>query len=434
MLALASFLILAALLVMTVKYTADVSSSGPYESLERLHGRYYSFVLPLFLVAAAGAMSAVREQHARSTLRVLAVGAVLVVSAIAIARYVTPQGTADFPEAFDLTSAPWLLWAALAGNLAAAAVALRHPTRAWHAYLVCFALVSAVTRPHIWQEHRTLPAVDEDRAGQLMRVMLAQDERDAVMIFGKQVDARPFRLAFYLMSRAKFAITGEANRIDCAAIPASALVVAMLDPVDLECDFMRTASVGAVTMFRRGRPASGDDLLGGDPRGLEVWLTRAHRDAYSTWGFHGAETWGSWTAATNAGVILPRAVTGCIDVVVKGHAFGPNVGRRITTRLGEEEATLDFAAVDETVTARYRLKQPVQAIEFSGMSPRSPVEAGVSQDARRLGLGLVAIGVRACLDAENGDEPSAVTHPTTIECATYARARAPHRPAVWRRW
>ena len=395
MVALAGFMILAILALMTVKFSVDVSGFGPYESIERLHGRYYGFVLPLLLVAAAGAVPAERVQWSQR-LRVLGLIALLAISVVVI-RSVQPQGWADFPESYAITSRPWVLWVAVAGSLLAAACALRRPVQAWHVYLVCFALVSAVTRLDLWQLQRHMPIVDEDRAGQLMRATLTGQDRDAVMIFARGVDARPFRLAFYLMSRAKFGVTGDADRVDCAAIPTNTVLVATLDPVDVACDFVRTASVGQVDLFRRGRPA-GDDLLGGDVHGTEVWLTRAHRDAYSTWGFHRAEVWGSWTAAPNAGVVLPQPVTGCVDVVVKGHAFGPNIGRDITARLGDEEARLAFAAEDAKVTARYRLTRPARSLEFSGMSPRSPVEAGVSQDGRPLGLGVVAVGVRECRD------------------------------------
>jgi phosphoglycerol transferase len=52
-----TFLVLINLIAVVSIFTASIAGTGPYETIARLHMRYYDFALPLLIVIAASQLS-----------------------------------------------------------------------------------------------------------------------------------------------------------------------------------------------------------------------------------------------------------------------------------------------------------------------------------------------------------------------------------------
>lgn len=108
------------------------------------------------------------------------------------------------------------------------------------------------------------------------------------------------------------------------------------------------------------------------------------------------EPWGRWSDGDVVVVrfanCLPR---GRLMVDLRGHAFGPNVGRSISLRLGTSEASVVFDEYDKDASVMLDNGASCQTSLVLTIPQRtSPTSLGISHDTRTLGVGLVRLGIR----------------------------------------
>jgi len=182
-------------------------------------------------------------------------------------------------------------------------------------------------------------------------------------------------------------------------------------------------------------------------------------------GLSAREPWGRWSDASMHPYIEirfrhPLPATGSLEIV--GRAFGPNVGRPVEVRIGEQTLTFQFDAKDTTAMAPYAVHEPPRSIGILPPHPMSPRELGLSQDARRIGIGLVRVTVAAVEHADSasgwsgsriarlieaevargpntrraGERGSArgVSMPQPVEAATFDAREADHARGSVRTW
>jgi hypothetical protein len=96
-----------------------------------------------------------------------------------------------------------------------------------------------------------------------------------------------------------------------------------------------------------------------------------------------------------------------LDLSIRAHSFSPS-GKRKRVSVAVNGSPLGEVLVGSD-TETFRLNIPVDylrtdllRVEFRIENPQSPAELGLSNDGRRLGLGLVAIAI----------QPADVTHDT----------------------
>jgi phosphoglycerol transferase len=93
------------------KFTVDIAGKGPYETLTRLHARYYDFALPLFLIITAAFMESVQPAFVprlRSRVIVVVVLVAGIVGSVFSLRAFTPVFIDD-PELAWVAVSPRLL-------------------------------------------------------------------------------------------------------------------------------------------------------------------------------------------------------------------------------------------------------------------------------------------------------------------------------------
>ncbi len=146
--------------------------------------------------------------------------------------------------------------------------------------------------------------------------------------------------------------------------------VGMQDPRDLGFGLSRIAL----------RPA--------EPTGiLELDLSRDH---LSLEGFHQRESAGRWTAASRCRILLPRLVSGRVELRLELFHMLHNDGRRIELCLGEnrEKITLRAGVAEYRVRVSNAGETDVLLLDKLGLGPSEN-----PQDQRQLGLGVARITI-----------------------------------------
>lgn len=95
------------MLLVSAVFTVSVAGSGPYESLNRIHGRYYEHLL--MLIAALGAMGATKFQRDVGRLARIGVIVVIIIAlalSYKISRTIGWQNPTDFVAAFGMYWVP----------------------------------------------------------------------------------------------------------------------------------------------------------------------------------------------------------------------------------------------------------------------------------------------------------------------------------------
>jgi len=141
--------------------------------------------------------------------------------------------------------------------------------------------------------------------------------------------------------------------------------------------------------------------------GRRINFNELNHPIWDGWGWSGAEKWGTWSDGDSALVHLALSSTpkNDLELLIHGHAF-------LTHKHPSEEVDilvnghyLDTLKYDLRSNGGVRVVKILKAlalekngqllIKFNFKNPISPAEVGLSADARRLGLGIVSLELRA---------------------------------------
>ena len=251
-LALTSIVVPGALILMTSKFTVLLAEEVVSETVSRLHGRYYSFSLPLLVLGAAAARPML-EMPARLARWVwFAASLLLMGAALWIFTKIGHQYVVDFPEAYALIEVHPLLELVVAANLAVTFLALFRPRWAWRLLLGSLTLFSLIGASYVFDGQRTRgKGLDEDRMGIALRSMLTRGERDEVRVFSREVDVRSSYLGVELLSLARFQSATDLSDGHCALLPDSARYLVTLDPIPVGCGYHPVLRIGSTSLFEQ---------------------------------------------------------------------------------------------------------------------------------------------------------------------------------------
>lgn len=119
----------------------------------------------------------------------------------------------------------------------------------------------------------------------------------------------------------------------------------------------------------------------------------------SVLGFSGLsfqEPWGRWSDGDSVAVKFANCLPqGKLRIELRGHAFGPNIGKPVKLLLGSSQASIVLGENDHDLTATLENNEQCQnALLLFVPEKKSPLALGISQDKRSLGIGLVHLGIR----------------------------------------
>ncbi len=115
-------------------------------------------------------------------------------------------------------------------------------------------------------------------------------------------------------------------------------------------------------------------------------------------GVSAVENWGRWSDANLApsvkiDYVKPLPTT--FDVVIRARAYGSNIDKPVSVRVGDQEQFVSFGDKDGTVKVQFTNPGAAQSIVITPPSPTEPTE-GTSGgfQPRKLGIGMVSLEVQ----------------------------------------
>lgn len=383
-------LMLGGLLAITAFFTASVAGGGPFETLERLHMRYYDFLFPL-LIIMAGAELAVPAQ-AGSWRRRLLVGLPLA----ALVVYGRMVLSTDFkPIVFDTPE----LWSLIANPhaftfftvLALAALACWVGGRALGARAFLFALTPLLVLSSafsLWTILRSpAPADAYIEAGRFARGYLHSQEIDGMTIVGAD-PAKIFKTKFFLDNRVAnmlvlpegegFALHQLGKHKDWVLVIGNHPAPPDMAPHNQHREFSLLRRV------RKDQPAHAVDFTRFDLGNPGVKAS----------GVADLEHWGRWTSGKQLQLDFASPLPRHFTLRLTGRAVGPNIGKPFTVQIGDQTQTGQFGLANGTAAMQFETDGAARRISITVPQPIVAKTLGINAaDERVIGLALIDLTV-----------------------------------------
>jgi phosphoglycerol transferase len=381
-----ALLVVADLVVAVALFTAAVNAAAPSELATRLHMRYYDFALPLFFMVVGAQLTATGTRRASrwSALAVVAIGAAIVYALVSRMQPYVPS-LVDNPELAGFTANP-LVFMAL-GLLSLGSLVLWTMTTRWGPRLFVYGFLPlAVVLPSVAisveLDHRQAAAA-VDRAGMFTRSYLPHNELARVLVVGSD-PAALFMALFYLDNpQPSLQVIPPGSNYDLSTLPQDkdwALIIG--DHQWTGGSFFESSPPG-FALVRRDNPAVNVDFT------LSGWPGVVSR----TQGLSTSEAWGTWSSGDVVTIEFASALPERFELHLNASAFGPNVGKEFVARVGTEEARFTLGASPEERVLQFHDPGLMRTIEIDVPAAVSPMELGLSSDPRRVGIGLVSLGI-----------------------------------------
>jgi phosphoglycerol transferase len=117
-------------------------------------------------------------------------------------------------------------------------------------------------------------------------------------------------------------------------------------------------------------------------------------DVASVSGISGHEPAGRWTDGASAVVQFKKALPSTFQLKLQTFAaFGPNAGIPIVVRAGSVQKEFTVTKPNQLFLLDFEGVANADRIEFVIPKPTSPKDLAMSEDARKLGLGLVSLAI-----------------------------------------
>lgn len=386
-------LMLGCALGLAVLYTASIASDGPLEGL-RLHSRYYSFALPLLMIAGAAATMQEKTPGGRGDLPARVLIALALAGLLAAAWMWLPEfdlRLTDSPEYTALVEHDLFVTRLFAVQAMLLALWLFHRRgAAWGFLVVALPLALYVSHMQVGSYlGRLAGAAPADSAGLAARTLIPPADHGATMVVASGADL--FRTQFHL----------DYPEMILLDLPDGAPVQAYHLPSEARW----LVAVGRHALPEGMKPAVATDTF------AIAKLARPQRSRVGEFAFNVApgpgqlveraeglsnvEGWGRWSVGKRVELHFDRPLPARLTVVLTAGAFGRNGDAPFILRAGS--AATDFRLAWEAREVVLDLdtdgRQQVLVIEVP--HPQRPSDAGNSNDTRPLGISLTRLRIEA---------------------------------------
>jgi phosphoglycerol transferase len=384
-----ALLTLGPLVVLAAVFTASVAGAGPYESLSRLHSRYYNFVFPIMAITAAALLGTGGLGNVARNWR--AVIAILFGCGAVAGWYM--HGTLfqpsfiDSPELRAVGRSPLTKAVTLAASLSCLALWVWRPVVAARVFVFFWApLFAAAACYFVSAEMRQRMTPDPvDLSGLHLRHQMSSSQRASAVIVGTEPAA---------LFRARF--MGDDPKVEILQIPGGAT----LTPSQLPSDRTLAVVIGDV-------PTSGFAVergFGGfavasttDERVLSFRRGEQTTHLRRLSGLSVPEEWGTWSLGSRVVFEYQEPLPENVEVTVIAEAFGPNASAEFVMTLGSESKSF---RLNGRATLQFVNRQRARVIEIQVPHPMSPRKLGISGDDRQLGMGLKELRISIIRDVQ----------------------------------
>ena len=373
------------LLITTSKFTVSVVGQSPFEQANRVHVRYYFFVLPLLLVLFVATYE--RLDWSKMWIKNVFLGgciAMCVFAAYCILvldrRY--NMYFPDFPDGFWFNMIPnigrRLVLVCTCGTLLAYAWRRMSPAL----FLCTFGFTSLVGNYYM-SLYVIQQATVTDRAAPVFEKIIGRDRLDAGTVFDTEPgDGEAYRLLFDLPAAYDLKLVTSQDPIAADMLPEGQEWALVTSSRPVKFSYADDFIFGRYHLYLRGpKPLRREtELVSSVP-----FLSGACEGGQLI-GFQQPESWGVWSAEEAAKIVLPAEVRGNISVIFAGNILGNQKPQTLQVQIGDSIKTLTLGAEPTTFQLDYALPTPAQAIVFHGITPKSPMQLGLSNDFRVFGF------------------------------------------------
>lgn len=191
---------LGGMLLVSAVFTVSVAGSGPYESLNRIHGRYYEHLL--MLIAVLGALGATKFQ--RDVNRFTRLGVFFAISVMLVLSYTASsnigwQNPTDFVAAFGLYWVPQARTVAMILSLVVLMTLALRPTLSNAAIIFALFIAVSFSAYECDKVTTSTPIQGPDRAAAMVGAGDVNVRSDKVIVITPQLNADLYRTAFHLL-------------------------------------------------------------------------------------------------------------------------------------------------------------------------------------------------------------------------------------------
>jgi phosphoglycerol transferase len=110
-------------------------------------------------------------------------------------------------------------------------------------------------------------------------------------------------------------------------------------------------------------------------------------------GLSHAEAWGTWSDGSTVTLDFVTPLPRKLILHLTARAFGPNVGRNFTIRIGSETTNVVLTDSPRDIAIPFQNLEAATSIKISVPNPISPQELGLGEDVRQLGIALYQLRV-----------------------------------------
>lgn len=385
-----TFLVLTCLLMVTAAFTADISGTNAFETVTRLHMRYYSFTFPLLLMVAAELMTRTSTHGVRYRALVPAVvfGGLAILAATKLLQFYTP-GFVDGAEIRGLTTNHSVFVGAVVAGVLTLAVWVWDTRAGVKLFLLVVAPSIAIFSGYyvnVELRQRMVPDSYAE-AGIFAKQYIGRNPERTIVVGADHSSL--YRTLFYLDSaKATSVVVPAGGQIANASVPADARWLLVVGDEKLPKEARSEIGFGGFFLARVGsEEAQTIDFTLGSWPGLVA----------SAQGLSNPEPWGTWSDGNRVVLEFSKPLPKEFTLVLKGHTIG-DTNQPSTMVVGEERREIRLPSPRELVLP-FRTDGSVKSISIEIPWAKSMREIGASQDPRRLGIGFVSIRIIAKVPA-----------------------------------
>ena len=382
-----SVIVLLNLIGVVAVFTASVAGTG-FESVTRLHMRYYNFFLPMFFIIAAGGIGGIQFEL-NGIWRVgfaLSLGGAAIWAAIINMSPYTPSH-------FDSPELRGLQYNGLAFKVSASLFIISFLIWAFDQkrgcqlyFYLALPLWLNVASVFITVEQRARLHQDTyDQAGLFAHDHLSAEERDHVLVIGHDPSA-VYRTLYYLDSeKASLKLLPEGSILDEKDSSQREGWVLAIGSYQTPEEPVTKISMGQFSLFRFSKDITVDFRRSSWPGVLS-----------SVGGLSFKEPWGTWSDGKMVRLDFVHPLPKRFRLTLKAHPFSAMQGHPVGVTVGDSRETFTLNTSEDTLITLEFLNPTVsRSIKLEIQESRSPESLGISADQRTLGVGLVDLKIEA---------------------------------------
>ena len=380
-----SFVVLFNLVIVTALFTASVVNTGPHETIDRLHMRYYNFALPLLFIVGASQLA---ESKTELSFRRKVIGAFPVGSGVLYAIYsrLSPYefNFVDSPHVsgFAYDENVFLILSVLSFmSLIVWVISARRGAFVFVYIFMPIAVVLSSLNLYKQVAYRINPDV-YDRAGIFAKQYLPEEEISKLIIVGHEYGFL-FRSSFILDNKDVGMIEiPKGSRFNLGNLPAGKdWVLAIGDDILPEDVFFQVPMSG----FKLARVTRSDTF---DFK-RTVWPGVLS----SIRGLSQPEDWGTWSSGEVVKFEFSSPLPEKFSIILFAYAFGQNVDKDFLARVGGSSVKFRLGATPEEVNLEFSNPGRLSLITIEIPSPISPKDLGLSDENRKLGIAFLKMKI-----------------------------------------